>query len=275
VYNECRHIMPSGARCKSPALRESAFCYYHVNLRRTITPKTTVDHMFVKLPSLEGSEGIQLALMEVLTALASTRIDAKRAGLLLYGIQIAAQVNRCATHLKKKPVRSVEIDDEGNDLAPERTRCEPPNDCPTCPRRDYCDDWEECKEELLDTECKPANEKCQSCPVRDECSDCVDSDESETKEDTDEAGSFSGLLSELTGCAANLDAQPSQPCCHPERVRAADESKSKPRSFRASRCGDESRNLHLNAASKPFAARVPHFSILRSGRANPPEWRLP
>ena len=38
MYPECRHIMPDGAKCHSPAMRGMAYCYYHTPGRRSGRP---------------------------------------------------------------------------------------------------------------------------------------------------------------------------------------------------------------------------------------------
>jgi hypothetical protein len=144
MYHECRHIMPSGSKCKSPALHESAFCYYHVNLRKSAAPKGTFDS--IKLPPLEDSCGLRIALNEVLYAVVHQRIDSKRAGLLLYGLQIAAQLNARRTDVPN-PVRELCHDSDGNTLAPEEAAHEAADDCHNCPRGEQCDDRKEEKEE--------------------------------------------------------------------------------------------------------------------------------
>jgi len=139
MYQECRHIMPSGLKCHSPALLNEFFCYYHTNLRRSTAPKGVFDDQSLKLPALEDSSALQLALTQILGALGSSKLDARRAGLLLYGLQIAAQItSRPATRRSTDFVRSVCYEKDGNVLAPERTACDPPADCFNCPKRDDC-----------------------------------------------------------------------------------------------------------------------------------------
>jgi hypothetical protein len=70
------------------------------------------------LPPAEDAESIQLALIDVLQALAANQIDAKRAGLLLYGLQVAS-ANAGKIHLPVGAVRSVTYTDEGTPLAPQ------------------------------------------------------------------------------------------------------------------------------------------------------------
>jgi hypothetical protein len=139
MYLECRHIMPTGIKCKSPALRGKAYCYYHYNLRLHRDDGTRADKEPLKLPSLEDARGIQIALSQVLAAFGSGRIDTRHAGLYLYGLQIAAKLAASIRETKPQEiVRVLECDDEGTPLAPEQTVCEPDVDCDTCERRDEC-----------------------------------------------------------------------------------------------------------------------------------------
>ena len=88
----CRHIHASGHRCSSPALRGANLCFYHrashqgppISVGRT--PATAIFEM----PQFDDRPGIQLALYNILARVASCDIDTKRAGLLLYGLQIAS-----------------------------------------------------------------------------------------------------------------------------------------------------------------------------------------
>lgn len=91
MYLECRHILPSGVRCKSPALRGMSFCYHHESLRRFSSLNSSPEKQPLQLPSIEEPRGIQIALAQILAALASGRIEPRRASLMLYGLQIATQ----------------------------------------------------------------------------------------------------------------------------------------------------------------------------------------
>jgi hypothetical protein len=89
---QCRHIFAEGRRCASPCLRHEEFCYYHHTTRRPVAnPRqrrsrgSTFD-----LPHPEDRSSIQSSIGEVLRRIASNEIDPKRAGLLLYGLQIAS-----------------------------------------------------------------------------------------------------------------------------------------------------------------------------------------
>jgi len=91
---QCRHIHTDGRRCGSPCLRNEAFCYYHHTTRKPVAPsdlaarKARSTNFALLIPDERSS--IQAAIGEVLQRIAANEIDVKRAGLLLYGLQIAS-----------------------------------------------------------------------------------------------------------------------------------------------------------------------------------------
>jgi len=139
MYQECRHIMPSGAKCHSPALQDAPYCYFHARLHRLSAAQVAGSEEPLNLPVLEDRSAIQLALSQVLKALGSASLDPRRAGLLIYGLQIASQnVERKVDIDSKAAVRSLALNGDGEELAPERLVCEPPEDCSACARRKKC-----------------------------------------------------------------------------------------------------------------------------------------
>lgn len=88
---QCRHIFTDGRRCGSHALRNEPFCYYHHNTRKPIaSPKERKARLGTfELPLLEDRSAIQAALGEIMQRIASNDLDPRRAGLLLYALQIA------------------------------------------------------------------------------------------------------------------------------------------------------------------------------------------
>lgn len=137
MFNECRHVMPSGARCKAPALKHRSFCYFHWRLRSAGSTKRSAKKP-LRLPSLEDPHGIQIALMQILGALGSPSLDSKRAGLYLYGLQIATQLT-ARVSAPRDVVRSLSYDAQsGEILAPETVQCEPGTECDACATRDEC-----------------------------------------------------------------------------------------------------------------------------------------
>jgi hypothetical protein len=77
-----------------------------------------IDSASLDLPSLEDAVSIQLALIDVAQALAANRIDTKRAGLLLYALQVAS-ANVQKMHIPLDSVRSITYTDDGAPLAPQ------------------------------------------------------------------------------------------------------------------------------------------------------------
>ena len=85
----CTHIKVDGVRCGSPALRGQQFCYFHQRIVRGVRlPHGPRIH---PLAQIEDEQSIQVALMEVLNAIARNTIDLKRAALLLRGLHIAVK----------------------------------------------------------------------------------------------------------------------------------------------------------------------------------------
>jgi hypothetical protein len=135
-------------------------CYFHTNLQHSAKRKGKYDDWSLKLPSLEDSCGIQIALAEVLNALASSRIEPRRAGLLLYGVQIAAQITARPRDPNLSPVRDICEERDDAFLGPEKTVCEPPEDCRDSPRREQCNDRKEEKEQKdYPDECESAHSR--------------------------------------------------------------------------------------------------------------------
>src|SRR5580692_244828 len=123
---QCRHIFTDGHRCASPCLRQQEFCYYHhtsrkpvANPRQRRSRRSTFD-----LPLPEDRSAIQSSIGEVLQRIASNDIDPRRAGLLLYGLQIASlnlpKPQRETSHATAVPetVEEITTDPELGTLAP-------------------------------------------------------------------------------------------------------------------------------------------------------------
>ena len=119
MFNLCRHIMPSGAKCHTPALRGKPYCYFHTRLHKfTAAPPIEVDGN-LRLGVLEDRSAVQIAVAQVLDALYSGRLDPRRAGLSLYGIQIVSQnVERNPLIIPVRTVESITHTDTGEELAP-------------------------------------------------------------------------------------------------------------------------------------------------------------
>ena len=126
-YELCRHIKTNGTRCKAPSLIGGVWCYFHQRLhQRHSTFRQTeatrgylIPGQHVELTTLEDRESVQVALSVVVNALATGKLETKRAIALLYGLQLASNNAR---GLQTEPyaanvVRTVEPSIEGLDLA--------------------------------------------------------------------------------------------------------------------------------------------------------------
>ena len=103
---QCEHIKTNGEFCGSPALRRRNYCYFHLTAvgrrlrierahasmraRAAETFDVAIAPVELELPLLEDANSIQIALMQVIDAVLHNRIDSKRAGLVLYGLQTAS-----------------------------------------------------------------------------------------------------------------------------------------------------------------------------------------
>ncbi len=128
---QCRHIKPDGRRCGSPSLRGEHFCYYHHTGRRAgprqpqVNTATARKSSTFQLPSpadLAEPSGIALALGLILHKIAHNEIDPRRAGLLLYGLQIAGMnLRQDRTHAARETpcLDDITFDSELGPLAPE------------------------------------------------------------------------------------------------------------------------------------------------------------
>jgi hypothetical protein len=73
----------------------------------------------LQLPDVEDSASIQLALIEVIHALAADQLNPRRAGLLLYGLQVAA-ANAKNVQVDANSIRSISYTKEGIPLATQK-----------------------------------------------------------------------------------------------------------------------------------------------------------
>jgi len=98
--NHCRHIKEDGVFCQSPALRGRRHCYFHLralgrNMRMAQEQARQREHRLV-FPPLEDMNAVQVSVMQVLAALGAGHLEKGVAGLMLYGLQQAANNLRSA-----------------------------------------------------------------------------------------------------------------------------------------------------------------------------------
>jgi hypothetical protein len=79
----CEKVRVDGTVCECPRMKGYSYCYAHERMLQARPRK-------LALPALEDANAIQLAIMMVQKALIDDEISEKKAGLLLYSLQIAA-----------------------------------------------------------------------------------------------------------------------------------------------------------------------------------------
>jgi len=92
---QCRHIMPSGRRCRALRLKKERYCYFHIKLhfrKQTHRDKWPAD--IEDLPHLEDRASVQVNLQYVVREMLMDRIAEKKAKLLLYALQLAMNNTR-------------------------------------------------------------------------------------------------------------------------------------------------------------------------------------
>ena len=110
-YPTCSFILTRGTLCESPALKDNDFCYFHhrdrqrkENLQQARELKCS-DQFYkypmqqellnpeiiesLDIPSLDDGPSIQVAVTNIVRAVLSGHVSDKRAGLALFGCQIA------------------------------------------------------------------------------------------------------------------------------------------------------------------------------------------
>src|ERR1700722_1443181 len=126
---QCRHIFTDGRRCGSKCLHAEPLCYYHHTTRgkaqrraQQSAPYTDRLSTF-ELPLPEDRAAIQLAIGEIMLRIAGGNLDSKRAGLLLYALQIASlnlpREPRNAPETAVETVEEITHDPDLGALAPE------------------------------------------------------------------------------------------------------------------------------------------------------------
>jgi hypothetical protein len=78
----CRWVRQDGTACRSPQMKQHIYCFAHMQMAEART-------LLLKLPPPEDANAIQVGLMRIQKALIEDTISTKKAGLLLYSMQLA------------------------------------------------------------------------------------------------------------------------------------------------------------------------------------------
>jgi hypothetical protein len=154
----CNHVLTNGEVCNAIPMRDSNFCYWHHKARarrrryeRIGGPISMEANSGLELPFLEDSNAIQVTIQEIMQAILDRRLDNKRAGLLLYSLQLASSNIRNLMPIPADSSQIIKIgsndqevfndciaDDERDDLCQDDCRdcaepdCEDRTDDETC-----------------------------------------------------------------------------------------------------------------------------------------------
>ena len=113
MSHECTHVLPSGQKCKAPAVIGSTLCRHHRPRKRPAETSPFV------LPEFNDSRSLLHAVSEVLQAVGSRRMKRSEAGTLLFGLQLASRFIG---------------DGGGPHIAPLHDCCEPELSCNRAPQ---------------------------------------------------------------------------------------------------------------------------------------------
>lgn len=86
----CEHVYSEGTTCRSPRMKEHKYCYAHARML-AVRPKK------LRLQAMEDANSIMLNIMEIQRALVDEEISEKKAGLLLYAMQLGLLAVRGVT----------------------------------------------------------------------------------------------------------------------------------------------------------------------------------
>src|SRR5579871_3823704 len=78
----CQWVRQDGTSCGSPQMKRHIYCFAHMQMAEART-------LMLMLPVAEDANAIQIGLMQIQKALIEDRISMKKAGLLLYSMQLA------------------------------------------------------------------------------------------------------------------------------------------------------------------------------------------
>jgi hypothetical protein len=105
----CQHIKTNGTQCGSPALRDGEFCYHHQECRpeRVTVKGADGKASEILVPVFEDAHSIKAMVRQVVMLMLEDKIDDKKAGRVLYALQIAAANLKHMEAEKPRPVQVV------------------------------------------------------------------------------------------------------------------------------------------------------------------------
>jgi hypothetical protein len=93
----CRHLMPNGRTCQSPAMRGSAYCYFHGPQNRPRRASKPTESEF-EIGLLDDPSCIPIIGNQILQAMAANRLSKGRASVILQTLQTVMASYRMASN---------------------------------------------------------------------------------------------------------------------------------------------------------------------------------
>ena len=78
----CQWVRQDGTSCRSPQMKRHIYCFAHKQMMEA-------RDMMLRLPAMEDANAIQIGIMRIQKSLIEDTITVKKAGLLLYSMQLA------------------------------------------------------------------------------------------------------------------------------------------------------------------------------------------
>jgi hypothetical protein len=107
TYKTCNHSYDTGGTCNSAAVTGRDYCVYHLRYRarqlRRAQARARNQRFNLQLPPLEDMFAVQLALNQLVEAVAADMLDLKRAQFLLSAVRTAGQFLRHADKWTASP----------------------------------------------------------------------------------------------------------------------------------------------------------------------------
>ncbi len=105
----CQHIKTNGTQCGSPAMRDGKFCYHHQECRaeRVTVKGADGKGSEILVPVFEDAHSIQTMVRQVVMLMLEDKIDDRKAGRVLYALQIAGSNLKHLEAAKPRPEQVV------------------------------------------------------------------------------------------------------------------------------------------------------------------------
>ena len=112
----CRWVKQDGTSCRSPQMKQHIYCFAHMQMAEART-------LLLLLPPPEDANAIQVGLMRIQKAMIEDTISTKKAGLLLYSMQLALTNVGQTTFGKAKDEEMVRDTVDEEEAIGEEARC--------------------------------------------------------------------------------------------------------------------------------------------------------